>query len=293
MQKIVPHLWFDKEAIEAAEFYTSVFDDSAVTFTSHIHNTPSGDVDIVGFKIMGFEFMAISAGPFFKLNPSISFTISCRSAKEVDELWEKLSLDGKILMELGEYPFSPRYGWIQDKYGVSWQIIFFNEIRLEQKIIPHLMFTKDLCGKAEEAMNFYVSIFPNSNVEEIFRYQNQTPDKDGTVAHAFFELGEQKFGAMDSAQSHEFKFNEAIAFIVNCKNQKEIDYFWEKLSAVPESEQCGWIKDKYGVSWQILPENMNELMSKNPEKTTPAMLKMKKIDIEDLRKAGEEYETED
>lgn len=287
MQKIVPHLWFDKEAVEAAKFYLSVFDDSEGTFTSHMHDTPSGDVDIVGFKIMGFEFMAISAGPYFKLNPSISFTVSCSSAEAVDELWEKLSLDGEILMELGEYPFSPRYGWIQDKYGVSWQIIFFHEMRPEQKIIPHIMFTQDVCGKAEEAMNFYASIFPDSKVEEIFRYQNQAPDKDGTVVHAFFELGKQKFGAMDSALPHEFKFNEAVSFIVNCKNQKEIDYFWEKLSAVPESEQCGWIKDKYGVSWQILPENMNELMSRNPEKTTPAMLKMKKIDIESLRKTGE------
>ena len=151
-----------------------------------------------------------------------------------------------------------------------------------------MMFTQDICGKAEDAMDFYASIFPNSKVEEIFRYQNQTPDKDGTVAHAFFELADQKFGAMDSAQRHDFKFNEAVSFIINCKNQEEIDYFWEKLSAVPESEQCGWVKDKYGVSWQILPENMGELMSNNLDKTTPAMLKMKKIDIEGLRKAGEE-----
>ncbi|MEK6983065.1 MAG: VOC family protein [Nanoarchaeota archaeon] len=287
-QKIVPHLWFDKEAVEAAEFYTSIFPDSKITHKSIIKNTPSGDCDVVGFQIMGSNFMSISAGPYFKINPSISFTISCDSEKEVNELWDKLSPDGKILMKLDKYPFSPKYGWIQDKYGVSWQIIFFSEGKPKQKIIPHLMFTQDFCGRAEEAMNFYCSIFDDSKVGDIFRYQNQAPDRDGTVAHSFFTLAGQMFGAMDSAQEHKFKFKEAVSFIINCKDQEEIDYYWEKLSAVPESEQCGWVKDKYGPSWQIIPENMGELMSKNPEKTTPAMLKMKKIIIKDLEKVGEE-----
>ncbi|MDP2629050.1 MAG: VOC family protein [Nanoarchaeota archaeon] len=287
-QKIIPHLWFDKEAVEAAEFYTSVFDNSKITHKSRIYDTPSGDCDIVGFTILDYDFMAISAGPLFKFNPSISFTISCDSVEEVNELWEKLTLGGKILMEVSEYPFSPRYGWIQDKYGVSWQIILFEKGKPEEKIIPHIMFVEDVCGKAEEAMNFYVSVFPDSKIGDISRYKNQSPDKDGTVAHSFFTLRWQLFGAMDSAHEHKFKFNEAISFIVNCKDQEEIDYYWEKLSAVPEAEQCGWIKDKFGVSWQIIPENMGELMSKNPDKTTPVMLKMKKIIIEDLEKEGEE-----
>lgn len=190
-------------------------------------------------------------------------------------------------MELGEYPFSKRYGRIQDKYGVSWQVIHA-EGGFKQRIMPALMFTKEVCGKAEEAINFYVSVFQNATAQVFARYaKGEEPDKEGTVKYAQFILCDQEFGAMDSAHDHKFKFNEAVSLMINCKDQKEIDYFWDKLSAVPEAEQCGWVKDKYGVSWQIVPENMGELMSKNPEKTTPAMLKMKKIIIKDLEKAGE------
>jgi predicted 3-demethylubiquinone-9 3-methyltransferase (glyoxalase superfamily) len=288
MQKIIPHLWFDKEAKEAAEFYTSVFDDTKINFVTLIRNTPSGDAEIVGFQIMGYDFMAISAGPFFKINPSISFHAKCRTVEEVDRIWKKLSKGGTVMMELSEYPFSKRYGWIQDKFGVSWQIIY-TEGDFKQRITPVLMFVGDVCGKAEEAIGFYTSIFPAAKAHVLARYINgEEPDKEGTVKYAQFILDGQEFGAMDSARMHDFGFNEAVSFIVNCKDQNEIDYFWDKLSAVPEAEQCGWIKDKYGVSWQIIPANMGELIGKNPEKTTPAMLKMKKIIIADLEKAGKE-----
>ncbi|MBI4225647.1 VOC family protein, partial [Candidatus Roizmanbacteria bacterium] len=97
------------------------------------------------------------------------------------------------------------------------------------------------------------------------------------------------FGAMDSAYEHKFSFNEAISFIVNCETQKEIDYFWNKLSAVPESEQCGWLKDKYGVSWQIVPKVMDEMMRKGKrnqiDRLTQAFLPMKKLNISNLKKA--------
>jgi len=150
------------------------------------------------------------------------------------------------------------------------------------------MFTRDVCGQAEEAINYYASLFPDGNAQILARYtQGEEPDREGTVKFAQFTLGGQEFGAMDSAWSHEFTFNEAVSLIVNCKDQEEIDYYWDKLSAVPEAEQCGWVKDKFGVSWQIIPENMGELMSKDLEKTTPVMLQMKKIIIEDLLQAGE------
>ena len=286
MQKIVPHLWFDTEAVEAVEFYVSVFKNSKITHQSVIKDTPSGDCDILGFRIMGYEFMAISAGPYFKPNPSISFHAKCNSTSDVDDLWEKLSPGGIVRMELGEYPFSKRYGWIEDKYGVSWQVIHMDDDS-SQKITPVLLFTQDAYGKAEAAAKYYSSVFSNSSHQVFARYaKGEEPDKEGTVKYAQLVLEGQEFGVMDSARSHEFTFNEAISFVVNCKDQKEIDYFWSKLSAVPESEQCGWLKDKFGVSWQIQPANMDELMSKNPEKTTPAMLNMKKIIIADLEKAG-------
>lgn len=287
-QLITPHFWYDTEAKEAAEFYVSAFGrNSKITDVTTIHDTPSGSADIVSFVIWGQEFMAISAGPMFKINPSISFHVKCKTVADVDEIWEKLSPGGTALMELGDYPFSKRFGWIQDKYGVSWQVIY-TEDAFRQQIMPAFLFTRDVCGKAEEAINFYASIFPEAETQVLDRYgSGEAPDEEGTVKYAQFILAGQEFGAMDSAYTHDFTFNEAVSLIVNCKDQEEIDYFWVSLSAVPEAEQCGWIKDKYGVSWQIIPENIGDLMSRDLEKTTPVMLEMKKIIIEDLIKAAE------
>ncbi|MEW6668130.1 MAG: VOC family protein [Thermodesulfobacteriota bacterium] len=152
MQRITPHLWFDKEAKEAAEFYTSVFPKSKIKSTTTLHDTPSGSVDVVTIELLGQEFMLISAGPLFK-------------------------------------------------------------------------------------------------------------------------------------------FNEAISFMVHCDTQKEIDYYWEKLSAVPEAEQCGWLKDKYGLSWQIVPTVMEDMMKDKDEKklarVTEAFLQMKKFDMAALKRAYE------
>ncbi|MBI4316964.1 MAG: VOC family protein [Chloroflexi bacterium] len=291
-QKITPHLWFDKEAKEAAQLYTSVFQDSKVKDTTTIHNTPSGSVDIVTIELLGQEFTLISAGPLFKFNPSASFLVVCKTKDEVDALWGKLSKGGSALMDLGEYPFSERYGWVQDRYGLSWQVMFAGDRVTKQRITPTLMFVGKQCGKAEEAIKFYASVFRNARVGDIDRYgKGEEPDKEGTVKHAAFTLEGQEFAAMDSAHEHNFAFNEAISFIVHCDTQEEIDYYWGKLSADPKAEQCGWLKDKYGLSWQIVPTVMEEMLKDKDEKkiarVTEAFLKMKKFDIAKLREAYE------
>lgn len=162
--------------------------------------------------------------------------------------------------------------------------------KIKQKITPTLMFVGGQCGKAEEAINFYASIFNNAKVGDILRYgKNEGPDKEGTIKHAAFTLESQEFAAMDSAHKHNFTFNEAISFEVRCETQNEIDYYWKKLSADPKAEQCGWLKDKYGLSWQIVPTVLNKMLQdKDREKVarvTEAFLKMKKFDIEGLKKA--------
>src|SRR5688500_19384412 len=153
MQKITPHLWFDKEAREAAEFYTSVFPESNVSSVTTLHDTPSGDCDVVSFEIWGQTFMAISAGPLFKINPSVSFFVnfgpphlenSDDARAKLDVIWEQLSDGGTALMPLDKYPFSDRYGWIQDKYGVSWQLILTGaEGGPRPPIVPSLLFVGD------------------------------------------------------------------------------------------------------------------------------------------------------
>lgn len=183
-----------------------------------------------------------------------------------------------------------RYGWIQDKYGLSWQLILTNPEGEERPpIIPSLLFVGDHCGKAEEAVNFYSSVFKNAKKGNIVRYpQGMEPEKEGTIMFSDFMLENQWFTAMDSARDHNFSFNEAVSFMVYCGTQEEIDYYWDNLSAVPESEQSGWLKDQFGVSWQIVPREMDKMMRGTPEqveRVSKAMLKMKKLDLAELWKA--------
>lgn len=304
MKKIIPHLWFDKEAKEAAEFYVSAFGDGKITMNHTLHDTPGGDAEVVGFELLGQPFMAISAGPLFKANPSTSVMVNFDPSKDHEaekhlvELWEKLSEGGKALMELGEYPFSKKYGWVEDKYGISWQLIL-TDPKGEQRpaIIPALLFVKEAYGKAEEALDFYVSVFKNSRKGLTAPYgPGMEPDKEGALMFGEFAIeGDNWFAAMESAhQEHNFAFNEAISFMVPCDTQEEIDYYWEKLSAVPEAEQCGWLKDKFGLSWQIVPADLEEKLAtgtpEQKERVTQAFLKMKKFDLATLDKAwkGEE-----
>ncbi len=291
MQKITPHLWFDTEAVEAADYYSSALPDSKVTNVTTIHDTPSGDTDIVSFELMGQSFMAISAGPLFKFTPAASFLISCTTKEEVDTLWARLS-EGSVHMPLESYPFSERYGWTEDRYGLSWQIMLVGEEQAGQRITPTLMFVGKVCGKAEEAINLYTSVFPNSEVGPILRYdKSEEPDEEGTIKYASFLLDGQEFAAMDSARDHDFGFNEAISFLVSCETQEEIDHYWDSLSAVPEAEQCGWLKDRYGLSWQVVPSAMDEMLrggtKEQMARVTEAFLKMKKFDLAELRRAYE------
>ena len=296
-QKIVPHLWFDTEAKEAANFYCSVFPDSGITNLTTLRNTLSGDCEVVSFTLWGYSFVAISAGPVFKFNPSVSFMVNFDPAQDKDaetritDVWAKLSENGKVLMPLDKYPFSERYGWIQDKYGLSWQLILTDPEGDERPlIIPSLLFVGDVYGKAEEASDVYLSVFRNSKRGAIARYPaGMEPDREGAVMFTDFMLEGQWFAAMDSAHEHDFAFNEAMSFLVHCEDQEEIDYYWEKLSTVPAAEQCGWLKDAYGLSWQIVPAVMDKMMQDQDPgrlgRITQAFLKMKKLDLSELQRA--------
>lgn len=299
MSKITPHLWFDKEAKEAAEFYTSLFPKSRINNVTTLHDTPSGDAHIVAFELWGQPFMSISAGPLFKFNPSISFMVNFDPSQDkdararLDAIWNQLAEGGQALMPLDTYPFSEHYGWIQDRFGLSWQLILTNpDGEWRPPILPSLLFVGDVCGKAEEATNFYLSVFKDSTRGALVRYPaGMEPDKEGTIMFTDFMLNDTWFVAMDSAHEHKFAFNEAISLMVPCDTQAQIDYYWEKLSAVPEAEQCGWLKDKYGVSWQITAAAMDAMMSNGtPEqiaRVTQAFLPMKKFDIAKLQAAYE------
>jgi predicted 3-demethylubiquinone-9 3-methyltransferase (glyoxalase superfamily) len=274
--QLYPCLWFDGKAKEAAMYYTSVFDDSKIN---------SENLLVVMFNLEGVKFMGLNGGPNFKINPSISFFVYCQSAQEVEKKWSQLSEGGSVMMPLNTYPWNKKYGWCQDKFGVNWQLMA--STGSEQKIVPSFMFTQQNAGKAEEAMNFYTSVFKNAEVKMISRYEKGEGDVEGYIKHAQFKLNGQAFIAMESTGSHAFTFNEGISLVVPCDDQQEIDYYWNKLTEGGKESQCGWLKDKFGVSWQVVPASLGKLMS-NPDKRERVMkvvMKSVKFNMEELENA--------
>ncbi len=300
MQKITPFLWFDKNTEEAITYYSSIFDNSKVVSITRYPEGPlegpmkgfEGKVLTAVFELQGQKFMALDGGPIFKFNPSVSFSVTCPTVEATQTLFNKLADGGMVMMELQEYPFSKMYGWCNDKFGVSWQISVARDGQM-QPITPSLMFVGKNFGKVEEALNFYTSVFKNSTIKMVMKYEAGDPvgEKDaGKVKYSSFTLEGQPFSAMESSADHKFEPNEAVSFQVECADQAEVDYYWEKLSAHPENEQCGWLKDKYGFSWQIIPVALPKLIA-DPDKAKAkrvidVMMPMKKIIVADLEKAA-------
>lgn len=263
-----------------------------------LHDTPGGDSESVTFRLWGQDFMAISAGPLFQINPSVSFTVNVDPGRVddapamVDRLWAALGEGGHTLMELGEYPFSARYGWLQDRFGVSWQIMLTDPAGDPRPpILTSLLFVGSSAGQAEEATDLYLSLFDDSERGQLLRWgEDRGEEVPGTVMFSDLRLGDSWLTAMDSSNSgHGFGFNEAVSLVVSCADQAEIDRLWEALSAVPEAEQCGWCKDRFGVSWQVVPEPMGRMMREGtPEqidRVVKAFMPMKKLDVAALEAA--------
>jgi predicted 3-demethylubiquinone-9 3-methyltransferase (glyoxalase superfamily) len=289
MQKITPFLWFDRQAEEAVGFYTSIFPNSKVGEMSRYGDNmpmPKGTVLAASFELNGMEFSALNGGPIYQFTPAISFFVNCPSEQALDALWAKLSAGGTVLMELGPYPFSPKFGWLVDRFGISWQLTFSGQ---PLSIAPYFLFVGEQHGNAEAAIKLYTSLFPNSAIQQIEHFGAGEGEPEGTVKHARFTLAGQEFIAMDSALGHEFTFTPATSFYVHCKDQAEVDYYWEKLTEGGMEVQCGWLSDRFGVSWQIVPDILPELMS-DPDpvkagRVTQAMMQMVKLDIAGLQRA--------
>ncbi len=290
MSKIIPHLWYDTQAIQAANFYVSLFENSKIDGVTVIKDTPSGDCDFVYFTLAGQAFSAISAGPYFKLNPSISLTVAFDNEKELRNIWDKLSEGGQPLMPLDAYPFCPLYGWIQDRFGLSWQLMLLRPGDITQKITISFLFSQSHNGQSEEAARYYMDTFTHSEMHMIQYYQpGEVKAKQAKVKYLNFNINGQQFSAMDHGYEADFDFNEAFSLMVLCKDQAEIDYFWEKLSHVPEAEQCGWCKDRFGVSWQVVSDDWDHVLFHGSEdekkRVTDAFLDMKKFDLAQLERA--------
>lgn len=295
---IIPCLWFDDRGSEAAEFYSSLFPESEILSTTHygkegfeVHGRPEGSVMTVSFRLAGREFLALNGGPHFEFTPAVSFFVTCESEAEVDALWAALGDGGETLMVLDSYDWSERYGWLNDRFGLSWQVALGGPGTAGQTITPSLTFTGAQCGRAEAAIRRYVSAFENARIDRIQRTDPSVDAPDALVAHARFNLAGHEFMAMDSAAAHDFTFNEAVSFQVMCDGQAEIDHFWDGLGEGGEPGRCGWLKDEFGVSWQIVPTALPRLLggsdAQKAARVTNAFLKMKKFDIAELERAYE------
>lgn len=291
---IVPCLWFDNSAQRAASFYVAVFGSGHITGVSHYPETvdnpghkPRGSVLAVEFEIDGQRFTALNGGPQFRINPSISFFVHTDSVAETNRLFGALADGGKVLMPLKSYPWSERYGWVIDPFGVSWQVIKRRgeDGPLGATIVPCLMFSGSQHGRADEAMHNYAGIFPNSRVTRIERY-NGDDGPAGTVKHGRFILDGQEMIAMDSHVSTDIAFNEGVSLQVMCEDQAQVDRYWDVLSDGGEGGPCGWLTDRYGLSWQVAPIVINDWMTSDNsaarDRVFQAMLRMTKLDIATL-----------
>lgn len=288
---ITPCLWFDYQAEEAVKFYTSLFSDSHIGRIIRygkegfeFHQKPEGTVMTVEFELNGQPFLALNGGPVFKFNESISFYVYCASEDKINFLYEKLSEGGSVNMPLDKYFWSNKYAFVTDKYGVSWQLDV-EDVNTQQKIVPSLLFVNEKFNLVKEAVKHFTSIFPNSKMIMEYPYDKSMNLPEDTLLFAQFELNNYLFNAMSGGTiNHNFDFNEAISFIINCDTQDEIDYYWQKLTEGGEEVQCGWLKDKFGISWQVVPKILNDLLN-NPSKkgkVMNAIFTMKKFDIKKL-----------
>ncbi len=282
-QKITTFLWLNNQAEEAAKTYTSIFKNAKIINTMP---GPGGKPMGATVELAGCQFILFNGGPQYQPTPAISFYVRCETLQEVEKLWPVLSQGGIERMKLDKYAWSDKYGWVEDKYGVSWQIGLSNT---PQAIAPTLMYNGEQQGRAEEAVKFYISHFPNSSIEHLALYEPGEPGPTGQIKHAGFLLRGQDFAAMDSQMPTPIPFTPGISFFVNCEKQEEVDELWEKLSTGGRKDRCGWLQDKFGVSWQIIPTALGKLLGdQDPVKSKrvmDAMLKMDKIEIAGLQKA--------
>ena len=275
---INPCLWFDDQAKAVADFYTATFPNAKILGVSNL---------LVQVQVGDLKLSLLNGGPQFKVNPSISFFYECENEAAIDALWKALSRGGSVLMPLDTYPFARKYGWVADKFGVNWQLCLPSGAP-RQKVFPSLMFTQDRCGRAEEALRFYTSVFKDSSIGTLSRYgAGQAPDREGTLNYGEFSLGGQWITVMDSAQPHQFSFTEGVSLVLTCENQAAIDYFWSRRSEGGSEGQCGWLKDRFGVSWQVVPRVLEKLMADpaRSKRVVEAFLPMRKLIIEELIKA--------
>lgn len=279
LQQITPCLWFDAQAPEAGALYCSVFNNAKIVAQSPY---------VTEIEVGEQRITLLDGGPKFKPNASISLFYICETEEEINRIYQQFSDGAEILMPLDKYEWSEKYVWLNDKFGVSWQFALGKIEDVGQKITPCFTFVGRQYGMAEDAINFYCTVFKEHKIDGILRYgKNEPPDIEGKVKHSQIAFNGQKFMFMESAEQYNFSFTEGVSLVINCETQEEIDYYWSKLTEKGEESMCGWLKDKFGVWWQITPIILNEIMNdpNKAGKAAQAFMEMRKLDIEKIVQA--------
>lgn len=297
MQKISPCFWYDFTAEEAAALYQEALPNTSVVHTLHYptEQLPAFQEEFAGLPLLieldinGYTVSLLNGGDAFTPNPSFSMMLvfdpdeNPNAEQELCHAWKVLTREGQELMALGEYPFSPLYAWVEDKFGVSWQLITPTERSRPHRpfVLPTFLFGNIAQNRTQSALNLYTEIFEDAHIGTVVPYDESAEPVDmGGVVYSEMQLADQWFVAMDSAADVEFTFTPGASLLVKCASQEEIDRLWDGLSATPSAEQCGWCRDEFGFSWQILPEAFQTLCT-DPN-TYATMMKMKKIVMDEL-----------
>lgn len=292
---LVPCLWLDDQAEPAAAFYAARFPGGRRVATSRYPRgadnpagKPRGSVLTVEVELAGHRFTLLNGGPLFRINPTISFFVELDQAAEVDRLAQGLLEGGQALMPLEAYPWSPRYAWVVDRFGVSWQVMARQAPAGAPALVPCLMFAGAVHGQAEAALRHYARLFPGGQVGSLSRYAaGEGPV--GTVKHGRVALAGQELAAMDSHLHQGPAFNEAVSLQVRCDGQAELDRLWAGLGEGGKPGVCGWLQDRFGVSWQVTPAELTGWMGSADEaardRTFQAMMGMGRPDVATLQAA--------
>lgn len=322
-QRIVPCLWFAGSAEEAAGFYADAIPGTRIGSIQRYptEGLPDFQRELAGqpltveVELTDLRITLINAGDQFRPNPSAGFMLTFSADRHddpraaLDATHAALARGGRELMPLGEYPFAPRYAWVEDRYGVSWQLMLAEDaaptardadghgqepsdaerqaavIREQDTgaVRPFAVVALMFCGEAQnrcrEAIDAYVDTLPGSEHGVRHEYPQPTgPAPAGAIMFSEATLAGLPITAMDSGVEQPFSFTEGFSLVVRAEGQAELDRLWGALSAVPEAEQCGWCKDRFGLSWQVVPANLDELMQRPDAHAT--LMGMRKIEID-------------
>lgn len=278
MHSIFPCFWMNSEAQLAAEFYLQVFPDARVTIANAM---------VVQLELRGSKFMLLNGGPQFQANPSISNFIYCGSTEEIDRIYSALLPGAKVMMPLGAYPWTSRYAWMTDRFGVSWQLDV-DPVRANQKVVPALLFSAPQANAVARAMHHYTTIFNPSVVLMEVPHALQSGAEEGSLLFAQFRLRSSLFNAMSSLEEQDFQFTPGNSLVVECETQLEIDQLWKALGEGGHYQMCGWLVDQFGVSWQIIPSVLPQLLNDEQQrmKVMEALMPLQKLEIATLLEAA-------